>query len=89
MKDEDYKPFYLNHIVQVNNNYYVLNGWPHYYPNEELYYEIHIESNGSLEIIKYYVDSWIYVDLISPRELEIWTGEFESERCSDGTMSYT
>ncbi len=89
MKDEDYKPFYLNDIVQVNDNYYVLNGWPHYYPNEDLYYEIHIESNGSLEIIKYYVDSWIYVDLISPRKLEIWTGEFESERCSDGTMSYT
>ncbi|MEO3407737.1 hypothetical protein AAFN85_27705 [Mucilaginibacter sp. CAU 1740] len=89
MKDEDYKPFYLNDIVEINEGYYILNGFPQYDFNEDLHYELHIQSNNPLKIIEYYIDDWIYVDLISSSELEIWTGEFESERCSDGSITYT
>jgi len=88
MRAEDYKPFYLSDIVEVNDCYYILNGGPQNY-NEDLYYEIHIESDSTLRIIKDYIDSWIYVDLISSSKLEIYTGEYESERCSDGPMTYT
>ncbi|WP_121809495.1 hypothetical protein [Mucilaginibacter kameinonensis] len=89
MKDEDYKPFYLNNILVIDEGYYVLNGFPLYFPNEDLYYEIHIKSNDSLKIIKSYVEDWIYIDLISTVELEIYTGEHIQECFSDGPSSYT
>jgi len=87
---EENKRFYLNDIIEIDDKYFILNGWPQYDPNEDLYYEIHIKSNSEyLNMIKHYVDDYIFVDLISENKLEIYYGEFDSECCSDGTFSYT
>ncbi|NTE02207.1 hypothetical protein G6M26_28125 [Agrobacterium tumefaciens] len=90
MKDEDYKPFYLNEIVEVNDGHYILKGYPQYNFNEDLYYEIHIKSNSEyINMIKRYMYNYIFIDLISENELEVYYGEFYSECFSDGEISYT
>jgi len=90
MRDEDYKPFYLNDIVEVNDGYYILNGYPQYYFNEDFYYEIHIKSSSEyFNMIKRYLHNYVFIDLISENILEIYYGEFYSECLSDGELSYT
>lgn len=88
MTEETYNSCYLHSITEVSDRYYILNGSSRKLYNEDYYYEIHIESDHSMEIIKTYVDDYIYVELISDNELEIHNGDSYSESSSDGVMSY-
>ncbi|WP_342331218.1 hypothetical protein [Pedobacter sp. FW305-3-2-15-E-R2A2] len=89
MTEETYQPCYLDSITEVSDRYYILNCFSRTLAKEDYYYEMHIESDHTLEIIKTYVDGYIYVELISASKLEIHTGEFYSESFSDGEMGYT
>ena len=89
MKEETYNPFYLVSITEISDRYYILNCFSSKLSNEDYYCEMHIEADHTLEIIKNYVEDFIYVELISAHELEIHTGEFYSESSSDGVMTYT
>lgn len=89
MIEETYNSCYLHSITEVSDRYYILNGSSQKLYNEDYYYEIHIESDHSMEIVKTYVDDYIYVELISASKLEIYTGDSYWESSSDGVMSYT
>ncbi|WP_461453383.1 hypothetical protein [Mucilaginibacter sp.] len=88
MKNADYKTFYLESITEINEKYYVLNGYPQQDYDENYYYEIHIESTRALSIIKTYIDEYICIDVTSENSLTIYYGEFYSESFDDGEFSY-
>ncbi|WP_192820706.1 hypothetical protein [Rufibacter sp. LB8] len=89
MTEAEYKPFYLESVIEVNDQYYILEGYPPYEFDENYFYEIHIEAPAIHFNFQDYVDTFICADILSSRKLEIYYGsEYYSESFSDGEIEY-
>ncbi|TDE42084.1 hypothetical protein E0I26_14370 [Flavobacterium rhamnosiphilum] len=88
MENSEYNPYVLVSFEKQNDNNYILGILPINY-DENYYYEIHIKTEYPyVNNIKESIGSYIYVDLISKNLMEIYTGEYYEESCSDGDFEY-
>lgn len=88
MEYSEYNPYVLVSFEKKDDNNYILGILPIYY-DENYYYEIHIKTKYQyINNIKESIGSYIYVDLISNNFMEVYTGEYYEESCSDGDFEY-
>lgn len=88
MECSKYNPYVLVSFEKTEDYNYILGISPINY-DEDYYYEIHIKTESPyISNIKESIGSYIYVDLISSNHMEIFTGEYYEESCSDGDFEY-
>ncbi len=89
LQEEDYKPYYLESVQYVNDNLVILNVRPSYNYDIDFYHEIHIEAEReNLGAFNFMIGNYIFIDLLSPVELEVHEGEFYSECSTNGSWKY-
>lgn len=89
MQEQVYKPYYLESIQYVRNYFIILNVRPSNNFDIDFYHEIHIEAEKeTLGAFNFMIGNYIFIDLLSPTELEIYEGEFYSECSTDGPWKY-
>lgn len=88
MDNYTYRPYVLTSFENQNDNNYILGIIPNNY-NEDYYYEIHIETElPYINNIKNSIGDYIFIDLISTKNLEIYVGEFYEESIVDEKFEY-
>jgi hypothetical protein len=89
LQEEDYKPYYLESIQQVKDDFDILNVRPLHYSDIDFYHEVHIEADRrNLDTLKYQIGGYIYIDLLSSTELEVLEGQYYHECTTDGPWKY-
>ncbi|MFP9113687.1 hypothetical protein ACLI1A_07075 [Flavobacterium sp. RHBU_3] len=80
MKEENYKPYYLEDAKEIDTGHFVLSIRDDYNPDEDSYTEIHLKADIiSSGYLNENIGSKIYINILSSTRFEFYTGEFYSE----------
>lgn len=89
MQEENYLPYYVEDVEQIDMTTAILSVWPKYDCDENYSYElIFVADSFSISHLFTYVGKYIVVDIISNSKMEIFYGEFYQECFSDFEFSY-
>ncbi len=90
MKEQDYKPYYLENVAIIKRGSAVLDVKPLFDFDNDYYYQVLIEADEqNLEMFMSRIGEYIYIELLSNNELEVWDGEHFWERSSEGYWEYS
>ena len=89
MKESEYNPYLLHSFERISENCYILDVIPYNY-DDDYYYQITIVTNNEyINYLKNEVNEYIYVNIISSNELEIFIGKYLKESTCYGYFEYT